>query len=532
VKKNVAGQVVGAQLNSRTDGSPVTTGATSVYITGNGGTQTLGAGGAGSPSGFATHEGNGTWSYTPTQAETNYDHVMFTFVNSAAVLAMVQIYPSFPQTGDSFARLGAPAGASVSADIATVSTNLGSPSSMTAIQGIEDIRTRVPSALVGGRMDSSVGAVANNAITAAAIATDAIDADAIAANAVTEIQNGLATATAVSLVSLEATGANANAALVVNRLGVPTGVDFAEDFQAIRAVTEKLDDTLQQDGGSPLRWQFTAGALELAPTGGSAPTASQIADEVETRTIAAVTLVNGLAANTVTAAALAADAVSEIQSGLSTLDAAGVRSAIGLASANLDTQLDALPTAAENADAVWDEARSGHTTSGSFGQGVASVQGNVTGSTASVTGAVGSVTGNVGGNVTGSVGSIAAGGIASTSFAAGAINAAALAADAITAAKVAADVTTEIQSGLATAVAVAALPTAAENVAELMDTVVDGTLTVAESLRLQNAAAGGKTSGMSTGSPVFRDPDDTKDRITATVDGSKNRTAVTLDLTP
>lgn len=34
------------------------------------------------------------------------------------------------------------------------------------------------------------------------------------------------------------------------------------------------------------------------------------------------------------------------------LDAAGVRAAVGLASANLDTQLDALPTAVENADAL------------------------------------------------------------------------------------------------------------------------------------------------------------------------------------
>ena len=38
--------------------------------------------------------------------------------------------------------------------------------------------------------------------------------------------------------------------------------------------------------------------------------------------------------------------------GFSTLDAAGVRTAIGLASANLDTQLDALPTASEVAAAV------------------------------------------------------------------------------------------------------------------------------------------------------------------------------------
>jgi hypothetical protein len=37
------------------------------------------------------------------------------------------------------------------------------------------------------------------------------------------------------------------------------------------------------------------------------------------------------------------------------------------------------------ADAIWDEARSGHTAAGSFGQGVASVQGAVTGAVASVT---------------------------------------------------------------------------------------------------------------------------------------------------
>jgi hypothetical protein len=39
--------------------------------------------------------------------------------------------------------------------------------------------------------------------------------------------------------------------------------------------------------------------------------------------------------------------VSVVQSGLSTLDAAGVRTAVGLASANLDTQLADLPTVAE-----------------------------------------------------------------------------------------------------------------------------------------------------------------------------------------
>jgi hypothetical protein len=44
---------------------------------------------------------------------------------------------------------------------------------------------------------------------------------------------------------------------------------------------------------------------------------------------------------------LDADVVDQIQSGLSTLDASGVRSAVGLASANLDTQLGDIPTFAE-----------------------------------------------------------------------------------------------------------------------------------------------------------------------------------------
>ena len=108
----------------------------------------------------------------------------------------------------------------------------------------------------------------------------------------------------------------------------------------------------------------------------------------------------------------------------------------------------AADTAADIADAVWDEARAGHVTAGSFGEGVASVQGSVTGSVASVTATVsanavqisgdtaaadnaeaffdgtgyagtnnvipsvttvtGNVNGNVGGNVTGSIGSLAA----------------------------------------------------------------------------------------------------------------------------
>jgi hypothetical protein len=53
--------------------------------------------------------------------------------------------------------------------------------------------------------------------------------------------------------------------------------------------------------------------------------------------------------------------------GTATLTAADVRAAIGLATANLDTQLAAIPTAITNANAVWDELMSNHTTSGTYG---------------------------------------------------------------------------------------------------------------------------------------------------------------------
>lgn len=114
--------------------------------------------------------------------------------------------------------------------------------------------------------------------------------------------------------------------------------------------------------------------------------------------------------------------------------AAGAIDASAIATDAIGSAELAATAVTEIVSGVWDELRSSHTTSGTFGQGAASVQGNVTGSVASVTGAVGSVTGNVGGNVTGSVGSVTgavgsvgSGGISSTSFAAGAIDATAFA---------------------------------------------------------------------------------------------------------
>lgn len=149
------------------------------------------------------------------------------------------------QMDASYSRLGAPAGASVSADVAAVK------SETTAIKAKTD---NLPA--------------------------DPADQSAVEA-AITAATSPLATAAALDVV----------------------GNYVDTEVAAIKAVTDKLDSAVELDGEV---YRFTTNALEQAPS-------------------------------------------------CSGLDAAGVRAAIGLASANLDTQLDALPTAAENADAVWDE---------------------------------------------------------------------------------------------------------------------------------------------------------------------------------
>jgi len=56
-------------------------------------------------------------------------------------------------------------------------------------------------------------------------------------------------------------------------------------------------------------------------------------------------------------------------------------------------------------------------------------------------------------------------------------------------------------------------------------------VTVRQGLRIILAAAGGKADGLAGTTVHYRDTNDTKNRITATVDADGNRTAVTLDAT-
>lgn len=138
---------------------------------------------------------------------------------------------------------------------------------------------------------------------------------------------------------LTALASAANLALVnAKTTNLPTD---PADQSLIIAATDAIMTRLGAPAGASL-------SADLA----TKPAASAVADAVWDEVLS-----GHLTAGTTGAALSAASA-----GGGGGLDAAGVRAAIGLATANLDTQLDALPTAAENADAVWDEVVDGAVT--------------------------------------------------------------------------------------------------------------------------------------------------------------------------
>lgn len=353
MKKNVASQVVGAQMVSASDGSAFT-GAVTCYVTGNGGTQAVGSVG----SGACTHEGNGFHTYTPAQAETNYDHVAFTFIGTGAVPVTVQIYTTFPQTGDNYTRLGAPVGASLSADIAAVQADT------------DNLQTRIPAALVGGRMDASVGA----------IATGAVDADAIAADAVAEIQSGLATASAITALD--------------NKLGSPSNLGSGANLAANLVDIESQTDDIGSAGAG----------LTAIPW--NAAWDAEVQSEVEDGLVAhrldellnADSDIDGLTPPTV--GSVFHEVLSKTAGSFTYDQTTDSLEAIRDKAADIETDTAEIGVAGAGLTNITLPDQTMNITG--------NITGNLSGSVGSVTGAVGSVTGNVGGNVVGSIGSLAA----------------------------------------------------------------------------------------------------------------------------
>lgn len=389
MKKNVGSQIISAQMISSTDGSNVTTGTCNVAVEIDG---TPGTGGT------ATHIANGKWEYAPIQADTNGDYLTFQFVLSGAITATVQVYTAYPQTGDNYARLGAPAGASVSADVAAVKSDSAAILVDTAEIGTAGVGL------------TNLGGSSNNwntttPPTVAAIA-DAVWDEAVAGH----VSAGTFGATDAAILAdtgelqtnqgnwLTATGfATAGDSMALTAAAVDAIWD--EDIVAAHTTADTAGFKLAAAGGAADPWSTALPGAYGAGTAGeilgdwkNAGRLDTILDTIATDTTTDIPA-SIAALNDPTPAAIADAVLDEALSGHIT---AGT---LGKALADVETDVTAIladtnelqtddvpgliaalndPTAASIADAVLDEALAGHVTAGTLGKALADVETDAT----------------------------------------------------------------------------------------------------------------------------------------------------------
>lgn len=435
----------------------------------------------------------------------------------------------------------------LAADAVTeIQSGLATASALATVQAdTDDIQTRIPAALVGGRMDSSVGAmaaavltataIAADAITAAKIAADAIGASELAADAVTEIQNGLALATALATAQTAITDIQSRipTALVSGRIDSSVGAMATSVITATAIAADAI-------GASEIASDAIAEIQSGLATASALATVQSDTDDIQSRLPAALVggkidaNVGALGSGSITSATFAAGAI----------DAAAIAT-------------DAIGSAELAASAVT-EIQTGLATSAAL----ATVQADTDDIQTRLPSAL------VGGKIDANVGALGAGSITSATFAAGAIDASAIATDAIGSNEVAASAVTKIQSGLATSAALAivagfidteiadiqarlpaalvggridssigamaantltASALASDAVDEILDdTIGDGSITVRQALRVLIAGMAGKLSGAATTTVTIRNLADSANVVQATVDASGNRSAVTV----
>ena len=361
MKKNVASQVVGCQMNSATDGSAFS-GTVTVYVTGDAGTQALGSVG----SGVCTHEGNGFHTYAPAQAETNYDHVAFTFIGSGAIPSTVQIYTSFPQTGDSYARIGAPAGASASADIAAIKAVL--PSALGANGNIKaDVRdfNGTAGAFASGRPEVNTTHIAGTAWASttlftlashdpgATLGTSTLTQSQVTGGAYALNSASFAFNAALDLTTAQKASVNAEADTALSDVGLTSTVTGRIDVAtSTRLASASYTTPPTSAANADAVWDEILSGHVISGSAGEALAASGGAGDPWITALPG-SYTAGQAGYIVGTFIDAAVSTRLASAGYTApLSAAGTRTALGLASANLDTQLDALPTATENADAL------------------------------------------------------------------------------------------------------------------------------------------------------------------------------------
>ncbi len=204
------------------------------------------------------------------------------------------------------------------------------------------------SSFASGAIDAA--ALGNDCITAAKIAADAIGSSELAASAVTEIQSGLSTLDAAGIRTAVGLG---SANLDTQLSGIDGKIDTI-DANVDSVLADTGTDGVAIADGSITAAKIADNAIDAGAIATGAITSAKFASGAITSTVLAADCIGAsqIAADAIGSSELAATAVAEIQSGLSTLDAAGIRTAVGMASANLDTQLSTIDG---NVDSILDD---------------------------------------------------------------------------------------------------------------------------------------------------------------------------------
>lgn len=250
----------------------------------------------------AAHEENGWYEKELDATDTNTVGILLIAVNESGALPVWQEYTVLEeavydalfaasaagygtaQTGDSFARLGAPVGASISADVAGVQSDTN------------DIQTRLPAALVGGRIDANMGAISGDATAADNLETAFDDTAGAVPWTFISHQGTLQSVGSTTEVTLAASASAENDVYIGHTIHFVSGTTGVKQSAVISDYV---------------------GATKVATLAAAVPVA--LTGTVVYKMVATAPVTGG-----------------------GGLDAAGVRAAIGMASANLDTQLAAI----------------------------------------------------------------------------------------------------------------------------------------------------------------------------------------------
>lgn len=161
----------------------------------------------------------------------------------------------------------------------------GHASAMIPLDLSVDLAARLPSALTGGKMEANVGSITDAVIAASKFAADAIVAAALAADVTTEVQTGLATASALSTAQadLDDIQTRLPAALTAGKMESNVGSITDAVITAAKIAADAITAAKVADGTIDAA-TFAAGAINAAAIADGAIDDAAVAADMDSYT--------------------------------------------------------------------------------------------------------------------------------------------------------------------------------------------------------------------------------------------------------